>query len=182
VTNKSPNPGQVEQWIKDMSTAFVYAQVLEDSPTRTYWAMGTVNYSVHRELLQQGVNNLTITTWDQLAEAQRKLVQGPILTRYDTYYRLFNFEWRDSDTVNNFLLQLEKKVTALGRNFFLTPLGGTDDELKIAFVWSKIPDAYRREIMRTGALEHVLVWADFERALRNAEAAVGSDPTTVPMH
>jgi hypothetical protein len=175
-SGRAPTPGQVEQWVKDMSTAFAYAQVLEDSTTRTHWAMGTVHYSVHRELIQQAVTTGTIQTWDQLVAEQRKLVQDPVLTRYDTYHRLFNFEWRDTDTVNNFLLQLEKKVTALGRNFFLTLTGKLDDELKIAFVWARTPEPHRREIMRSGVLRTIVLWAEFERALRNAETAVTADP------
>ncbi|UPX20315.1 uncharacterized protein EKO05_0010551 [Ascochyta rabiei] len=34
--NKPPSTQQVDQWIKDIDTAFQYAQVVEDSVTRTY--------------------------------------------------------------------------------------------------------------------------------------------------
>jgi hypothetical protein len=34
--NRAPTPQQVDQWIKDIDTAFQYAQVLEDSVTRTH--------------------------------------------------------------------------------------------------------------------------------------------------
>jgi hypothetical protein len=138
--------------------------------------MGTVHYSVHRELIQQAVTTGTIQTWNQLVAEQRKLVQDPVLTWYDTYRWLFNFKWRDTNTVNNFLLQLEKKVTPLDCNFFLTLTGELDDELKTAFVWARTPKPYRCEILRSGALQIIVLWAEFERALRNAETAVAADP------
>ena len=34
--HKVPTPQQVEQWVKDIETAFAYAQVLDDSVTRTH--------------------------------------------------------------------------------------------------------------------------------------------------
>ncbi|KAF2827149.1 hypothetical protein CC86DRAFT_406369 [Ophiobolus disseminans] len=136
-TSRVPTPQQVEQWIKDVETAFGY---------------------------------------DNLKEEERKLVQDPVLTRFDNYARFFNFEWRDRDSVNNFLLQLSKKESLLTHSFFKIAEGDDDDEFKIAFVWSKIPEAYRREIMRNGALETIAVWAEFERVLRNAETAVKPEP------
>jgi hypothetical protein len=176
-SGRAPTPQQVEQWVKDMDTAFNYAQILDDSTTRTHWAMGTVQYTVHRELLQQRVNDGVITTWGNLKDEQRKLVQDPVLTRYDNYVRFFNFEWRDSDTVNHFLLQLGKTESVLQHSFFKMPEGDDDDELKIAFVWSKIPELYCREVQRTGVLQHLTLWEDFERALRNAETAVKPEGT-----
>lgn len=106
-------------------------------------------------------------------------MQDPVLTRYDNYVRFFNFEWRRDDSVNSFLLQLSKKESLLTRSFFKQANGEVDHEYKIAFVWSKIPDGHRREIMRNGALQDLVLWDDFERALRNAEAAI--HPVAAPM-
>ena len=160
-----PTAQQVEQWIKDVDTAFMYAQVLEDSVTRTHWAMGTIQYKTHRELIQQRINEGVIASWEQLKHEERKLVQDPVLTKYDNYWRFFNFEWRSDDTVNSFLLHLGKKESLLPHSFFKIDDDEDDHELKIAFVWSKIPEAFRREIMRNGVLLTTHIWPEFERAL-----------------
>jgi hypothetical protein len=138
--------------------------------------MGTVQFIVHRELLQQRMNDKIIVTRDDLKKEERKLVQDPVLTRFNNYVRFLNFEWRDSDSVNNFLLQLSKKEFLLTHSFFRTAECDDDYEFEIAFVWSKIPEAYRREIISNGALETIAAWAEFERVLRNAETAVKPEP------
>jgi hypothetical protein len=69
------------------------------------------------------------------------------------------------------MLQLSKKEALTSNNFFDRFPG---DELKIAYVWSKLPDIYSREMQRTGVLEHIKTWLEFERALCNAETAVTS--------
>ena len=79
--------------------------------------------------------------------------------------------------MNSFLLQLSKKESLLQRSFFKTPSGDDDDEVKIAFVWARLPEAYRRELQRAGPLEAIRTWEDFERAVRNAETAVAPDPS-----
>jgi hypothetical protein len=95
-------------------------------------------------------------------------VQDPVLTKYQNFEKFFNFEWRN-DTVNSFLLHLSKRESMLQRSFFNIV---DDDELKIAYVWSKIPDGYRREMQRNSVLQNISEWPEFERALRNAETAV----------
>jgi hypothetical protein len=174
---RGPSPQAVAQWILDVETAFASVQALEDSTTRTYWVLSTIQFSVHRELLQQQINLGQITTWSQLKAEQMLLVQDPVLTKYQNYSRLFNFEWRASDNVNSFLLQLSKKETLTSNNFFDR---FPDDELKIAYVWSKLPDTYTREMQRSGVLESIRTWFEFERALRNAETAVASAAPKAP--
>jgi hypothetical protein len=82
-------------------------------------------------------------------------------------------------TASNFLLQLSKKETLLERSFFKTPEGDDDDELKISFVWSRLPEVYQKE-MRRNSLETIQNWEDFERALRNAETVVKIDSDVAP--
>jgi hypothetical protein len=48
--------------------------------------------------------------------------------------------------MNSFMLQLGKRESLLERSFFKLPNGADDDELKIAFIWSKVPESYRREL------------------------------------
>ena len=79
--NRAPTPQQVDQWIKDTDTAFQYAQVLEDSITRTHWVMGTIQYGIHRELIQSQIDGRSIRTWTDLRAEEERLVQDPILTR-----------------------------------------------------------------------------------------------------
>ena len=172
---RSPTPQNVAQWVCDIEAALQSVQVLVDSPTRTYWILGTVQYTVHRELLQQQVNAGSIKTWEQLKAEQTLLVQDPILTKYQNFSRLFNLQWRNNDSVNSFLLQLSKKESILQHNFFEEH---PTEELKVAYVWSKIPDEYAREMKRNSVLQTIVDWASFERALRNAETAVGSDGAT----
>jgi hypothetical protein len=74
--------------------------------------------------------------------------------------------------MNSFMLQLGKRESLLKRSFFKLPNGADDDELKIAFIWSKVPESYRRELQRNGSLEAIYTWEEFERALRNAETAL----------
>jgi hypothetical protein len=174
---RGPSPQAVAQWILDVETAFASVQALEDSTTRTYWVLSTIQFNVHRELLQQQINLGQITTWSQLKAEQLLLVQDPVLTKYQNYSRLFNFEWRTSDNVNSFLLQLSKKEALTSNNFFDR---FPDDELKIAYVWSKLPDTYTREMQRSGVLENIRTWPEFERALRNAETAVTSAAPKAP--
>lgn len=176
--SRVPTPQQVAQWILDVETAFRSVQALEDSDTRTYWILSTIQYGVHRELIQQKVNDGLIRTWDGLKSEQRQLVQDPVLTKYQNFSKFFNFEWRNGDTINSFMLQLSKKESMLHRSFFRTPEGVDDDELKIAFVWAKVPEAFRREMQRNGVLENIREWTEFERALRNAETAVSDVGTT----
>ena len=104
-------------------------------------------------------------------------MQDPVLTKYQNYSRLFNFEWRAGDNVNSFLLQLGKKEALTSNNFFDR---FPDDELKIAYVWSKLPDSYTRELQRSGVLENIKTWLKFERAVRNAETAVASSVPRAP--
>ena len=174
---RGPSPQAVTQWALDVETAFASVQALEDSATRTYWVLSTIQYSVHCELLQQQINLGQIVTWQQLKAEQLLLVQDPVLTKYQNYSRLFNFEWRAGDNVNSFLLQLGKKEALTSNNFFDR---FPDDELKIAYVWSKLPDSYTRELQRSGVLENIKTWLKFERAVRNAETAVASSVPRAP--
>ena len=174
---RGPSPQAVAQWILDVETAFASVQALEDSTTRTYWVLSTIQHSTHRELLQQQINLGQIVTWQQLKAEQLLLVQDPVLTKYQNYSRLFNFEWRAGDNVNSFLLQLGKKEALTSNNFFDR---FPDDELKIAYVWSKLPDSYTRELQRSGVLENIKTWLEFERAVRNAETAVASSVPRAP--
>lgn len=176
VESKPPTPQQVDQWIKDIDTAFQYAQVLEDSVTRTHWVMGTIQYGTHRELIQTRINEGSIRTWADLQAEEEQLVQDPVLTRYENYEKFFNFEWRDADSVNTFLMQLSRQESLLPHSFFKFEDGSNDHEFKIAFVWAKAPQTLKREIQRNGSLENLQQWADFERALRNAETATTIKP------
>ena len=174
--NRAPTPQQVDQWIKDIDTAFQYAQVLEDSVTRTHWVMGTIQYGIHRELIQSRINEGSIRTWADLRAEEERLVQDPILTRYENYAKFFNFEWRDGDSVNTFLMQLSRRESPLPHSFFKFEDGSDDHEFKIAFVWARTPQVFQREIQRNGSLEHIHEWPDFERVLRNAETATITEP------
>ena len=174
VENKPPTPQQVDQWIKDVDTAIQYVQVLDDSITRTHWIMGTIQYGIHRELIQSRITEGSIRTWADLQAEEERLVQDPILTRYENYSKFFNFEWRDNDSVNTFLMQLSRRESLLPHSFFKFEDGGDDHELKIAFVWARTPQVIQREIQRNGTLEHIREWPDFERALRNAETATST--------
>jgi hypothetical protein len=174
-----PTPQQVHQWIKDVNSGFQSVQADTDNVTRTYWALGTIQYLIHRELLQQKISDGVITTWVQLYTEELRLVQDPVLTKYQNYASFWNFAWRTSDTVVSFLLYLSKKETLLERSFFKTPEGDDDDELKISFVWSCLPDAYQKE-MRRNSLEAIQTWEDFERALRNAETVAKIDSDVAP--
>jgi hypothetical protein len=177
--SRVPTPQQVQQWIRDVDSGFQSVQATVDSSTRTYWALGTIQYSVHRELLQQKISDGVITSWVELYTEELRLVQDPLLTRYQNYASFWNFVWRNSDTVSGFLLQLSKKEALLKRSFFKTPEGNDDDELKISFVWARVPEAYQRE-MRRHALEAIQNWEDFERALRNAETVAKIDSDGAP--
>ena len=170
-TGKPATPQQVDQWIRDVEGVFEMAAVHEDSHTRTLWALGTISYSVHRELLMQRFRDGPPKGWDWVKNEERNLVQDPLLTKYENYAKFFNFVWKDNDSVNTFLLQLSKRESLLPRSFFKTPDDQDDDEAKIAFVWAKIPDIMRREMQRHGGFETIHTWIDFERALRNAETA-----------
>jgi hypothetical protein len=175
---KPPSPQQVDQWVKDVDTAFQYAQVLSDSVTRTHWIMGTIHYGTHRELIQQRINEGSIRTWADLRAEEERLVQDPVFTRYENYQKFFNFKWKDDDSVNTFMMKLNKAESLLPRNFAKFDDGTEDHEFKIAFVWSKTPAHLRKEIQRNGALENLKEWSEFERALRNAETA--AEPPNQP--
>ncbi|KAF1830764.1 hypothetical protein BDW02DRAFT_582635 [Decorospora gaudefroyi] len=170
-TGKSATPQQVDQWIRDVEGVFEMAAVQKDSHTRTLWALGTIAYPVHRELLMQRFRDGPPKGWEWVKNEERNLVQDPLLTKYDNYAKFFNFVWKDIDSVNTFLLQLSKRESLLPRSFFKTPDDQDDNEAKIAFVWAKIPDIMRREMQRHGGFETIHTWIDFERALRNAETA-----------
>jgi hypothetical protein len=172
--HKPPTPQQVDQWVKDVDTAFQYAQVLTDSITRTHWIMGTIQFGTHRELIQQRINEGSIRTWANLRAEEEQMVQDPVFTRYENYQKFFRFEWKQDDTVNGFLMKLNKVESLLPRSFSKFDDGTEDHEFRIAFVWSRTPLALQREIQRNGVLEHLKEWGEFERALRNAETAVGS--------
>jgi hypothetical protein len=115
----------------------------------------------------------------ELYTEELRLVQDPLLTRYQNYAEFWNFEWRNNDSVNSFLLQLSKRESLLQRSFFRTPGGDDDDELKISFVWARLPDAHQKE-MKRNSLEAIHTWEDFERALRNAETVVKADADAAP--
>jgi hypothetical protein len=53
-------------------------------------------------------------------------------------------------------------------------------ELKISVVWSKLPEAIRREMQRNGSLQNITTWENFERAVRNAETATRDDAPRAP--
>ncbi|KAF1934692.1 hypothetical protein EJ02DRAFT_489872 [Clathrospora elynae] len=150
-----------------------YLILLVDSTTRTLWAVGTIQFNTHRELLQQRLRDgpTPTPTWAWLKSKERKLVQDPVLTKFDNFVKFFNFEWHSNNTVSSFLLQLSRKENLLPHSFFKMEDGTDNDEFKIAFVWSKIPDTYRRKIQRSGSLETVTLWSGFERILRNAKTA-----------
>lgn len=151
----SPTPQQVDQWAKDIETAFQYTQVLEDSVTRTHWIMGTIQFSTHRELIQQRITEGSIRTWAELRAEEEQLVQDPVFTRYENYQKFFEIEWSKEDSVNSFLMLLSRRESLLPRSFFKFDDGTEDHEFKIAFIWSKIPELLQKEIQRNGALEHI---------------------------
>jgi hypothetical protein len=173
-TTRPASPQQVEQWIRDIEGVFAMAAVTRDSPTRTLWVIGTISYHVHRELLQERLNDGAPKGWAWVKSEERALVQDPVLTKYENYSKFYNFTWKESDMVNLFLLHLGKSESVLTRSFFKTPTGSDDDEAKIAFVWAKIPDSIKREMQRHGGFSSITSWGDFERSLRNAESATRS--------
>ncbi|KAH8701175.1 hypothetical protein GQ44DRAFT_717998 [Phaeosphaeriaceae sp. PMI808] len=175
--SRTPSPQQVAQWILNVETAFRSVQALEDNETRLYWVLNTIQYDVHRELIQQKINDGTIRTWDGLKAEQRRLVQDPVLTKFQNYHRFWNFEWRSTDTLNSFLLHLSKKESLLPESF---PKLDDNEELKISYVWAKAPDTYQKELQRNGSLNSINNWEEFERAIRNAETAISTAGTRAP--
>jgi hypothetical protein len=86
--------------------------------------------------MQQKATDETMQTWIDLNSELHRTVQGPVLSRYENYFQFFNFEFRSTDTVNSFLLQLGKKESVLEHSFFKKENGVDDyDKLKIAYVW-----------------------------------------------
>ncbi|CAN9171796.1 unnamed protein product [Alternaria alternata] len=76
---------------KDVEGVFEIAAVHEDSHTRTLWALGTISYLVHRELLMQRFRDGPPKGWDWVKNKERNLVQDPLLTKYNNYAKFFNF-------------------------------------------------------------------------------------------
>jgi hypothetical protein len=169
--HKKPTPQQVDQWVKAVENVFQMAVIPNDSATRTRWAIGTIQYQTHSQLLLERLNSGPERGWQWVKDEEQSMVQDPVLTKYENYVKFFNFQFRDSDDVNEFLSQLSKKESLLPRSFFKTPEGADDHEAKIAYVWSKIPDLYRREMQRQGNFQLITTWEEFERCLLNAEAA-----------
>ncbi|KAF1942431.1 hypothetical protein EJ02DRAFT_422177 [Clathrospora elynae] len=99
-------PQQVEQWIKDIEVLFEYTQVLVNSTTRTLWAVRTIQFNTHHKLLQQRLSDRPTPslTWSWLKAKECKLVQDPVLTKFDNFVKFFNFEWHSNNTVSSFLL------------------------------------------------------------------------------
>lgn len=62
----------------------------------------------------------------------------------------------------------------LPRSFFKSPTGEDDDEVKIAFVWAKVPDVMQRRMQQHRGFRDITTWADFGKSLGNAESATRS--------
>ena len=169
--NRKPTPQGVDQWIKSVENIFNMACITAESVTRTRWVIGTVEYPTHRQLLTERLDAGPLKGWQWVKNKAQSLVQDPILTKFENYVKFFNFHFREHDEVNEFLSQLSKKESLLPRSFFKTLTGDDDHELKIAFIWSKIPEVYRREMQRQGNFQSIVTWEEFERCLLNAEAA-----------
>lgn len=172
---RPPHAAGVQQWKRNIESTFEMVQIFEDSVTRTRWALSTIQYTIHRELLERKIKEGSIATWADLHREVAGLVQDPVLTKFDNYLRFFNLSWRDSDTVDSFLLALSNKESLLTDKFFKNPDNSPNEALKIAFVWSKAPETLRREVQRLMILTEDQDWATFERNLKSAEKALEAE-------
>ena len=113
----APTPQQVERWIGEIEMAFDYAQALEDSPTRTQWVAGTINYTTHKDLIMNDIRQGHIRTWADLKAKQRGLVQDPVNAKFNNWSRLL--QWRWDGKYNDFMLGLRQRDAALENPLFI---------------------------------------------------------------
>lgn len=172
-TSRSPTILQINRWIKDVDYCFDINLVQEDSIQRTKWITTLVKHTIYRDLLDRAIEAGTIKTWTELQAKIKSLSQDPVLTRYENYSKFWTTEWRSGEDFNSFYNLLTNREAALDIRPFEP--GVDPDTLKISVVWAKLPDLIKREIQRAGQLKHVVNWADFERALRDAETATRTE-------
>jgi hypothetical protein len=164
-----PSPQQVERWIGEVEMAFEYAQVLEDSPTRTQWVVGTISYTTHKDLIMNDIRQGHIRTWSDLKAKQRGLIQDPVNAKFNNWARLL--EWRWDGKYQDFMLGLRQRDAALSNPLFTNEDGTNNDEYLLPHVWAAAPKHLRKVIMSyPGGLEKVETFEQLERLILNAEA------------
>lgn len=171
--SRAPTTTQLDRWIRDMNNQFKLCWATEDSVQRVMFSITQIKYEPFHDIVDRAVNDdRTITSWKELLTRLRSLVEDPVLTRYQNYEKFWSVEWRDGQSFTEFFNFLTNVESRLEERPFNGEMSG--DLLKISFVWSRMPEHLRVEMRRAGQLKSVNTWEAFERALRDAETAVGA--------
>jgi hypothetical protein len=167
-----PNAQQLDDWVREMDNFFEMLMVQDDTKERTRWIISKIKDRSLNQISLNQLNKEQITTWSQLQTFLKRWTQDPHVVQYDNAELFWNGTQLDRHDFRQFMNFVETRAQLMDPEPFKNEDGSVREKEKIGFIWARIKPAIRDEMKRVGALSRVTTYADFERAVLNAEDAV----------
>ncbi len=167
-----PNAQNLDDWVREVDNFFEMLMIQDDTKERTRWIISKIKDRSLNQIALNQLNKEQIATWPQLQIFLKNWVQDPHVVQYDNAEQFWNGMQRDNHDFRRFMNFVETRAQQMDPEPFKNKDGSIREKEKIGFIWARIKPSIRDEIKRVGALSRVTTYADFERAVLNAEDAV----------
>ena len=166
-----PKAHHLSIWVREMDNFFEMLMVQEDTKERTRWIITKIKDLSLNQISLNHLNKNQIITWPQLQAFLKNWIQDPHVVQYTNAEQFWNGIQRDED-FRQFINFVETRAQQMDPEPFKNRDGSIREKEKIGFIWARINPPIRDEMKRVGVLSRITTYADFERAVLNAEDAV----------
>jgi hypothetical protein len=167
-----PNAQQLDDWVREVDNFFEMLMIQDDTKERTRWIISKIKDRSLNQIALNQLNKEQITTWSQLQTFLKKWTQDPHVVQYNNAELFWNGTQLDRHDFRQFMNFVETRAQLMDPEPFKNEDDSIREKEKIGFIWARIKPAIRDEMKRVGALSRITTYADFERAVLNAEDAV----------
>ena len=167
-----PKAHHLDTWVRDIDNFFEMLMVQDDTKERTRWIISKIKDLSLNQIALNHLNKDQITTWPQLQTFLKNWIQDPHVVQYNNAEQFWNGTQRDNEDFRQFINFVETRAQQMEPEPFKNEDGSVREKEKIGFIWARIKTSVRDEMKRVGVLSRISTYADFERAVLNAEDAV----------
>ena len=167
-----PKAHHLDNWVREMDNFFEMLMVQDDTKERTRWIISKIKDLSLNQIALSQLNKDQIITWPQLQAFLKNWIQDPHVVQYSNAEQFWNGIQRDNEDFRQFINYVETRAQQVDPEPFKNEDGSIREKEKIGFIWARIKPPIRDEMRRVGALARITTYADFERAVLNAEEAV----------
>ena len=162
----------MDTWVREVDNFFEMLMIQDDTKERTRWIISKIKDRSLNQIALNQLNKDQIITWPQLQTFLKNWIQDPHVVQYSNAEQFWNGTQRDNEDFRQFINFVETRAQQMDPEPFKNRDGSIREKEKIGFIWARIKPAIRDEMKRVGAPSRITTYADFERAVLNAEDAV----------